>query len=775
LTPEKKVIPDPTSWKRNQRAPKKQKQGLEATGHCNAGCKFGCDDAVTLPVRENVRALAQKTHLEKGEKGVRALLHRHIKPKESVLSEPVRDRRLEVTNEQPCRYCRTLPPDQRESLPPHHFAPQPQSVSVHREYNSESDDEPETPLRRRRNSAPAVPSPAPPARIRTMGGVRTGEFAGVGRQRWCPNHAAGLEHFRGGQKRRRHSVCYLPTAAGDVQVCRGTFCHVMNVSNKLYVKVNKAANLDFDQVSKHKGFRGKSYQALIKAHIKSFPREPNHYTPLASLKEKDYVLSAELNQSKMWRLFCHKFDPGFAVWCDEHRFWPSLDGKKYAPPRVPEDEIPKPMVSHTVYHLAFSAYKLRFGHVKVDTCETCDKYVHQLSLTDDAAESAKILEDQYLHHQKADNSYQIRRLDERRTEETMGRGWSELNLPLESEFCEVDGVETMQQDAGGNWVTPRLTVQQAYYSRKINTYNYDFYSHGRQTHNLYVWNEQIARKGPNEIMSAEYHYHNTNGTGARCLNKWFDNTGGQVNNYDYVKYMCLITDPDIGDGAYRMYQRIDEKLAPPGHTYMRCDAGFGSIQIAAKSKKIIANMEEWMDIAKGASKANPHRVVELTQDMIYDWAEFLKQIYVNGTRKGAGGNNVKLQGSCWRNYGVGEDPETGELVWHPGEVWLRYTFDEKEPWTKLDLRRQAKKAHLYKTPTTKSSALTIPAITPITSFPLYTEGLLPLPAAKVKDLQSLCKHLLPADQGYYLALEGDGGEVSDEDNVDAIDLEVEVM
>ena len=76
-----------------------------------------------------------------------------------------------------------------------------------------------------------------------------------------------------------------------------------------HVKVNKAANLDFDQVSKHKGFRGKSYQALSKAHIKSFPREPNHYTPFASLKEKDYVLSAQLNQSKMWRLFCHKFDP----------------------------------------------------------------------------------------------------------------------------------------------------------------------------------------------------------------------------------------------------------------------------------------------------------------------------------------------------------------------------------------------------------------------------------------------------------------------------------
>ena len=65
---------------------------------------------------------------------------------------------------------------------------------------------------------------------------------------------------------------------------------------------------------------------------------------------------------------------------------------------------------------------------------------------------------------------------------------------------------------------------------------------------------------------------------------------------------------------------------------------------------------------------------------------------------------VLLQGSKWRSYGVSEEivrgkdgePDHVELVAHPGEVWIRYSHDVKEPWTKLDLRRCCKKKDRYR-------------------------------------------------------------------------------
>ena len=64
VTPEKKVVAEPSRWKINNRLAKKQKQGLDAGGRCLTGCKFGCDTTVSLALRTEVSALAQQTHLD---------------------------------------------------------------------------------------------------------------------------------------------------------------------------------------------------------------------------------------------------------------------------------------------------------------------------------------------------------------------------------------------------------------------------------------------------------------------------------------------------------------------------------------------------------------------------------------------------------------------------------------------------------------------------------------------------------------------------------------
>ncbi len=57
------------------------------------------------------------------------------------------------------------------------------------------------------------------------------------------------------------------------------------------------------------------------------------------------------------------------------------------------------------------------------------------------------------------------------------------------------------------------------------------------------------------------------------------------------------------------------------------------------------------------------------------------------------------------------------------------------------------------------------------AFRSYTNGLLPLDAKKAKDVKDLAQYLPAAKQPYYLALEDDGGELSEDEDIEMADGE----
>ena len=225
----------------------------------------------------------------------------------------------------------------------------------------------------------------------------------------------------------------------------------------------------------------------------------------------------------------------------------------------------------------------------------------------------------------------------------------------------------------------------------------------------------IGEKGVNNVISCEYEHHVNQGTGAKRANVWFDRCMGQCNNWTLCQYHVHITDEDSG---MFMHERLDEKTPYSGHSFLENDREYGNIQQAARAVPTISDYNDWMDIARRANKKNPNRVVHLTQEYHYDFQKFLSQYYIASRKEYVGGENVTIMDAVWRNYGMGEelvDPGDGseprvELVAHPGEVvifrydmdmtycrcaqvWLRYTHDVTEPWTKIDMRRRAKKKH----------------------------------------------------------------------------------
>ena len=54
--------------------------------------------------------------------------------------------------------------------------------------------------------------------------------------------------------------------------------------------------------------------------------------------------------------------------------------------------------------------------------------------------------------------------------------------------------------------TPKTNVSQAYYMRKLNTYNLSVYDYGTKNGFCYIWPEWLASRGANEIASCVVQY-----------------------------------------------------------------------------------------------------------------------------------------------------------------------------------------------------------------------------------------------------------------------------
>jgi hypothetical protein len=179
---------------------------------------------------------------------------------------------------------------------------------------------------------------------------------------------------------------------------------------------------------------------------------------------------------------------------------------------------------------------------------------------------------------------------------------------------------------------------------------------------------------------------------------------------------------------------------------------------AAKKHQTIASSKDFVEVAKGASWSNPAHTVWFEQSKHRDVNSFLSRYY----RSPAGYKNtedekVYLADIRWLNYGIGEDQE-GKLVSHPNQVWYRTSFDKREPWKKIDLKRR----NSEEDQASLSDA----------EFALY-DGPLELKKEKAKDLHSLATKFLPAGyQNLYPAPES-AAESSSEEEEDEKEREAE--
>ena len=593
-TPKKKRARDESMWcrvkKRVQLGFRYRSELKSAAQLCSRSCKNLCA-SVSTEHRERLREQLNEIYGKQGQYGVYKFLDKLIsrKTRKGPLAHITRKQRdLLVTRGMRCVYCR---------------------LGI----GSLADVAPGAP-RRNHNFTPLV------TRERVHGqNLVTG----------CPFYEEGTAHFdqqaveaAGGNSYRLKGEFSLPSvhASGSrLEVCRRFFSNTFGLGKwgkiistilKRDQSVVEMPNPHARNAGRDKNLdKGKETMELIKEHIKLFPRydthlptfqgpcqnslhtgiehiaggyfscacmrrEASHYSNDMNHGATRYFLAPDLSRTKLWQLYCQKEKPEFVEQAERMGWWNSLD-RTGTRPSLPEGEaMLSPPIECSWYRKLLNLYELCFGRLKIDTCDKCDNFKHALGNCEPGSpEERKVAASFASHKKQADESYDSRNHDTAKTRR-------DFPIPLckdaKPAYNSVKGIETQSQDFGGNLRTPRLTVGEAFYLRILPTFVYSIFSEARRCTVLYFWNEKIAEKGANNCVSVEHYQHLNYPSGAVHLVKWYDGTYSQCNNGTMLRYNLEITDPDIPEMF--MYEQINVKIPPTGHTYLVNDTWFGKVR-----------------------------------------------------------------------------------------------------------------------------------------------------------------------------------------------------
>ena len=490
----------------------------------------------------------------------------------------------------------------------------------------------------------------------------------------------------GGHAGRRHTFTYHVRLRDgkSVQVCKNTFCVLHGIAKRrvegVAAQLVDGVVIASDERGKHKS-RPHSVpdevKEKIREHIKLFPRRKSHYSR-SSNRKREY-LDEGLSISRMYRLYLEKHEPGAGA---------------------------TPQAKEWLYRKIFNEeFNLSFGYPRSDTCETCDLLHVTIQASTSEAEREGMQKELADHQEKASQGYRLLQDDTKASKTAVNHTLLTFDL--------------MQ-----NLPVPTLTHGAMFYSRQLWVYNFGIHNTTTGTASMYMWNEAIAGRGADEICSCLKQYLETLSPQMKRLTCYSDSCFGQNKNFQMVCFW--------NEQVSTQYEQVDHKFLVRGHTYLPNDRDFAHIEKRKDGVRVCVPAE-WEGVVREACPRKPFNVVAMKSSKFVDFTEQTKQY--TQRKKDTEGKPVLISKAVWMNFGQGKDI-TGEVVKHPDEVWLRYSYNEDKPWSKVSLRKGRKKlppSHVFSLPEK------------------YPNGH-PIKARKLDDLRQMIPFLLPEYRQYYMDL-----------------------
>lgn len=274
-------------------------------------------------------------------------------------------------------------------------------------------------------------------------------------------------------------------------------------------------------------------------------------------------------------------------------------------------------------------------------------------------------------------------------------------------------------------LAPSGGISLFYYCKRLRVHNLSVFDIGNLVGTCYLWNEQIAMKGSNEIASCVYDMILKKANdGCDDFRFWSDNcTGQNRNRIMFFMYIYAAKNTNVN---------VKHSFLEKGHTQNEGDSIHATIEKASKFKNIYTP-SEWSSLIRWAKvKGTPYTVIETTQSMIYDFKKMQTNACYNWNKNSVGD---KIQWTKIRQVRASKDT--------PYVLFYKYDlsddaveFNINITTTSIRTRRQVVE-RLIEVPLT-----------------LCYNNLLPIAQSKKKDLLHLCRKNIipPAYHSYYESL-----------------------
>jgi len=229
-------------------------------------------------------------------------------------------------------------------------------------------------------------------------------------------------------------------------------------------------------------------------------------------------------------------------------------------------------VSYTPFHRIFVRdFNIGFSSPASDTCTTCDSLKNQIRVCT-AAEKNVLIMQLRVHKLRSKAFYQQLRQN---------------NPETYTIVYDLQQVHTL----------PKVTCQEAFYSRQLSLYNFGLCDQSKKKNVSYTWTENQSGRGSNEIASAVHHYLSEVVQGLNPNDGFVkfrlvsDGCGGQnKNNIILGMAMSFLMN------APQQIESMELLFPVRGHSLLPCDRLFGRIKKELKTHDSILEPSGYHDV-----------------------------------------------------------------------------------------------------------------------------------------------------------------------------------
>lgn len=465
---------------------------------------------------------------------------------------------------------------------------------------------------------------------------------------------------------------HLPEADGKyIRVCKSFFKRVLKVSDGRLTRVLKNKPLGdpapIDKRGRHipsnKTPEAKVNQ--VKNFINTFPKYDSHYTRHKS--ETRQYLPPHLNLSIMYSEY--------------------------------KSKVLQPVSKYMFEKIFNENFNLSFHAPITDSCKRCDNFKVKIDAcdTNDLSKKNNLTVAKELHLRKAESAMK--------------------NLKFDMQNAKQDNDTTVIIfDLMKTLPTPVVSTGICYYKRQLWTYCLGIHNAGTDEMFMYVWDESIASRGPQEIGSCllkfiREHVH------TKRLIMYSDQCGGQNRNIKIAALcMHIVSNPEF------TVENIDHKFTVSGHSFSSCDRAFGLVERQKKYFPDIYVPKHWNNVILAARKKKPFKIEEMKRD------DFIstKALETNITNRKIGIDKSKVEWLKiqWMLYNKS----------HPFSMFFKYSNEPEVLFTEVNFSKRSSQS-------TSNFELEI----------LYPEGRKISPEKK-KDLLCLLEYVPPIYHYFYQQL-----------------------